>query len=155
MKTTALVSKMSILTRLLCELSVLGVAFTLAAVTLGCNEGQEGDRCNPDLSHNECSSGLTCTAATNICPENYCCPTSGVSSNPNCQPGCNGGAAAICLADPTASYACEVADAQANGAPIPPEPPEGGVDAPESDEGADAEESDGGADATEDAPDGD
>jgi hypothetical protein len=38
------------------------------------------------------------------CPENYCCPVdsngnlTGTSSNPNCQAGCNGGAAALCTA---------------------------------------------------------
>jgi hypothetical protein len=38
-----------------------------------------------------------------FCPENYCCPVDSngdlaPSGNPNCQPGCNGGAAAICAA---------------------------------------------------------
>ena len=77
----------------------------------------EGDRCNPLSSHNECGSGLVCTgqgAAPTIpfCPENYCCSvdSSGKinSTDPNCQSGCNGGAAAICAAtkDPGA---CAVA----------------------------------------------
>ena len=66
----------------------------------------EGNRCNPLDSHNECGSGLVCTGqgpapAIQFCPENYCCAvdsTGNISSaNPNCQPGCNGGAAAICL----------------------------------------------------------
>jgi hypothetical protein len=103
----------------------LGVAGALAAATfvvVACNEGgftddnvPEGDRCNPLASHNECSSGLVCTQATKpdgtgfgqgsgpiipFCPENYCCSVDSNgninSSNPNCQPGCNGGAAAIC-----------------------------------------------------------
>jgi len=60
--------------------------------------GGEGDRCNPNLSHNECGGGLQCTQPA-LCPENYCCPTSGVSGNAYCQTGCNGGAASICAAD--------------------------------------------------------
>lgn len=51
-----------------------------------CNEGAEGDRCNPDLSHDECGAGLTCqtpsdpkTGAT--CGESYCCPTPASSSS--------------------------------------------------------------------------
>ena len=77
------------------------IASTLAILTLvvvggmGCNVGREGDRCDPDLSHDECNSGLSCQQPPN-CPENYCCPTSGTSSNPFCQPGCNGGQLSIC-----------------------------------------------------------
>lgn len=48
------------------------------------------------------------------CPENYCCPVDSngnltTSSDPNCQPGCNGGAQSICTAtgDPAA---CAFAD---------------------------------------------
>ncbi len=63
----------------------------------GCNVGHEGDQCNPSLSHDECSAGLSCQQPTN-CPENYCCPTSGTSSNVFCQTGCNGGQASICAA---------------------------------------------------------
>jgi hypothetical protein len=72
--------------------------------TNGCNQGAEGDRCNPNLTssspmynESECGSGLTCTQPM-FCPESYCCPASGASSNPNCQPGCNGGAVAGCTA---------------------------------------------------------
>jgi hypothetical protein len=46
-----------------------------------------------------------------FCPENYCCPVDGngdlsASSNPNCQPGCNGGAQSICnsIGNATAPY---------------------------------------------------
>ena len=70
---------------------------TLALAAGGCNVGNEGERCNPDLSHDECGSGLKCTQPE-YCPENYCCPTSGTSRNPNCQTGCNGGQASICAA---------------------------------------------------------
>src|SRR5580658_1968092 len=54
-----------------------------------------------------------------FCPENYCCPVDAngnltTSTNPNCQPGCNGGAAAICTAvgNATAPYVgvCDFAD---------------------------------------------
>jgi hypothetical protein len=71
----------------------------LAASLAGCDTGNEGDRCNPDLSHNECNSGLVCTQPTD-CPENYCCPTDVTSSsNSYCQPGCAGGAFSIAVAE--------------------------------------------------------
>jgi hypothetical protein len=134
---------MSIFTRLGSKLPLPGVALGLALAGLGCNEGQEGDYCNPDLSHDECNSGLACTAASQLpatlgpmaygtsleggapwspnapCAENYCCPTSGASSNPVCQPGCQGGAASICADDPDATYACEFAEAIEAGEPLP------------------------------------
>ena len=68
-----------------------------AALATGCNQGAEGDRCNPDLSHDECGAGLHCTQPVD-CPETYCCPTSGNSNNQYCQPGCAGGQASICAA---------------------------------------------------------
>jgi hypothetical protein len=61
-----------------------------------------------------------------FCPENYCCPVDGngnltPSTNPNCQPGCNGGAASICTAEgnSTAPYVgvCDFADSGV----VPPE----------------------------------
>jgi hypothetical protein len=69
----------------------------------GCNVGQEGLRCIPPglngQSNDECGSGLQCTQPVD-CPETYCCPIPpATSTNPNCQPGCNGGAASICAAD--------------------------------------------------------
>ena len=66
----------------------------------GCDVGNEGERCNPSLSHDECGAGLSCQEPVD-CPESYCCPTSGQSSNPNCQPGCNGGLASMCDAGST------------------------------------------------------
>lgn len=70
----------------------------LAPLALGCEQGAEGDRCVMALSHNDCSSGLVCTAPS-LCPETYCCPAMVTStSSPYCQTGCNGGAAAICEA---------------------------------------------------------
>jgi hypothetical protein len=76
---------------------VLGVALGLSA----CHQGEEGDRCNPLLAagENECGSGLSCSQPA-MCPEAYCCPSDGKSQNPYCLSGCNGGAAAICAADP-------------------------------------------------------
>jgi hypothetical protein len=76
-------------------------ALAVALAASGCAEGgggDEGERCNPALSHNECNDGLVCSQP-DLCPENYCCPAAGGSSHPNCQTGCNGGAAAICTAD--------------------------------------------------------
>ncbi len=98
----ALVSTRSVLAR-------LGAAAVTSLVLLAsaCDGGGEGDRCNPNLSHDECGTGLSCQQPA-YCPESYCCPTSGSSSNPFCQPGCNGGAAAICKADPTQTDACAV-----------------------------------------------
>jgi hypothetical protein len=76
-----------------------GLAILALAALLGgaCTVGQEGERCNPDLSHDECGHGLSCQQPKD-CPESYCCPASGNSDDPNCQPGCNGGQASICAA---------------------------------------------------------
>jgi hypothetical protein len=85
--------------------TLAGAAAVLALAVAACQQSAEGDRCNPDLAAGEkdCNSGLTCTSAGPLCPENYCCPVAadgglGASSNPYCQPGCNGGAASICNA---------------------------------------------------------
>jgi hypothetical protein len=80
----------------------IGIALLCATGALafggtGCNVGQEGERCNPSLSHDECGPGLACTVPAD-CPEAYCCPTSGKSSNLYCQAGCNGGQASGCAA---------------------------------------------------------
>jgi hypothetical protein len=86
----------------------------------------EGNRCNPYLSHSECNSGLVCAGyppsppnalqpfvLIPFCTENYCCSVNSnlviTSTNPNCQPGCNGGAAAICATDGDPG-ACLLAD---------------------------------------------
>jgi len=68
-----------------------------------------------------------------FCPENYCCPvdSNGVlttSGNPNCQPGCNGGAAALCsggVDTPPYTGACSFV---ASGV-VPPPPAEAGAPA--------------------------
>jgi hypothetical protein len=85
-------------------LTLLAAVTAVLALTHGCNQGQQGDRCNPTLAlandpyganDDECGSGLTCQQPA-LCPENYCCPTSGPASSPFCMPGCNGGQASIC-----------------------------------------------------------
>jgi hypothetical protein len=86
----------------------------LALASGGCEVGKEGDRCNPDLSHDECGSGLSCQQPTN-CAENYCCPASGTSTNVFCQPGCNGGQAAICAQGGDAD--CQELDGGTDGGP--------------------------------------
>ncbi len=69
---------------------VLLVLATASVTALtACDEGNEGDRCNPDLSHDECNSGLVCsgpgTSQPLACVENYCCPTpASDSTNPYC-----------------------------------------------------------------------
>lgn len=97
-----------------CALVVAGV-LSAPSLLAGCGfEGgfnsenlSEGSRCNPFLSHNDCSAGAVCAGASPstvtipFCPENYCCSANNgaiTSTNPNCQPGCNGGAAAMCAA---------------------------------------------------------
>ncbi|HEY8039377.1 MAG TPA: hypothetical protein VIF15_06265 [Polyangiaceae bacterium] len=76
-------------------IALFAIASALAVGATGCQQGGEGDRCNPNLSHDECGAGLACTQPVD-CPENYCCPTSGDSNNPYCKPGCAGGQASIC-----------------------------------------------------------
>jgi hypothetical protein len=85
------------------ERLLLVLAAVLALATAGCDEGHEGDRCVATLSHNDCaSSDLVCGNGMGgplpDCPETYCCPVSGMSSNPYCQPGCGGGALSIIFA---------------------------------------------------------
>ena len=121
--------------------SALAALFATAAIlAFGCNQGREGDRCNPSLDstgHDECGGGLTCMTP-DFCPEAYCCPSNGKSSNPNCQPGCNGGAASACTAGDV--DACAFVN-----------PPEAGPDAvtdsgSSKDSGSEASKVEGGAD---------
>jgi hypothetical protein len=71
---------------------ILLVIIAVVALTLGsgCNQGKEGDRCNPDLfpGESDCNGGLTCQQSP-TCAENYCCPTPLTSS---LNPFCNGSA---------------------------------------------------------------
>jgi len=64
------------------------LAGALALLGYGCDGGREGERCNPNLSHDECDDGLTCVRPS-TCVENYCCPSSPSSSS---NPYCNGAA---------------------------------------------------------------
>jgi hypothetical protein len=78
-----------------------GLAASLVLAALACNQGSEGDRCNPITAangHDECAGGgLTCRNDIPGCPEAYCCPSDlSKSSSPFCKPGCNGGAASAC-----------------------------------------------------------
>ena len=60
------------------------VIITLVVAAFACDGGSEGDRCNPDLSHNDCNGALTCQQPA-TCVENYCCPTpASASTNPFC-----------------------------------------------------------------------
>jgi hypothetical protein len=109
---------------------LLALAGGLALGAGGCNEAGLGDRCNPLRSSNECGSGLVCAgnaigqSASYVipyCPENYCCPLNADGTlnltnpgNPYCQPGCNGGAAALCAAGPADAEACTVSDCLAD-----------------------------------------
>jgi len=54
-------------------LSLTAVAALLMLIP-ACDGGREGDRCNPNLSHNDCDDGLTCIAPS-TCVETYCCPS--------------------------------------------------------------------------------
>ncbi len=67
-----------------------GLLLGLGGFLAGCNEGKEGDRCNPNLppDDDECNSGLTCQSSP-TCPESFCCPTPLTSS---LNPFCNGSA---------------------------------------------------------------
>jgi hypothetical protein len=64
-------------------LMLSAVVSAIALLANGCDtSGGEGDTCNPLVVQDECNSGLHCTQTT--CTYAYCCPTSGTSSNPNC-----------------------------------------------------------------------
>ncbi|HSY23629.1 MAG TPA: hypothetical protein VK841_15990 [Polyangiaceae bacterium] len=91
--------------------------FALASVALfllviACDGGREGDRCIPELSHNDCNSGLICTIPS-TCAEAYCCPPDpSTSSNPYC----NGmGCPAAATVDAGEPDAGEAADSTAAG----------------------------------------
>jgi hypothetical protein len=75
-------------TRKFVLVNVLLLLVSLALFGVGCHEGAEGDRCNPDLipSQSECNSGLTCQVPS-TCVEAYCCPMQ-LSSSSNGY--CNG-----------------------------------------------------------------
>jgi hypothetical protein len=88
------------------------------AALLGCEQGSEGDRCNPDLvNSSECNAGLSCVTPSS-CVIAVCCPSSPPYSDPQCE----------CFAHPE-GCACSVDAAYDAGAP---------VDAGSSDAGKDA-----------------
>lgn len=115
--------RLSLLLRLSGAVVVLGgivAAATEACLPPDAGGGGSGDRCNPDLSHDECGSGLVCAGYTPaapqgdfilipFCPENYCCAADSTGkitdTNPVCQPGCNGGAQSMCSAGVQAACA--------------------------------------------------
>jgi hypothetical protein len=84
-------------------IGALALVTGVVLLSSGCNNGAEGDRCilpnssGGSYSHDSCNSGLSCQQPTD-CPESYCCPIDGRSSNPYCQPGCAGGQDSICAA---------------------------------------------------------
>jgi hypothetical protein len=104
---------------------------TLAMVVAGCLEGGgggEGERCNPDLSHNECNGSLTCqtvfdpvTLAT--CGESYCCPVvPTTSSNGYCNgtfeaPPSDGGLGPCPIPAPTSSSSTSSSSSSSSAAP--------------------------------------
>jgi hypothetical protein len=79
--------------------TTIGILLFFSLIVLThCDPGTaEGDRCDPTLSHDECSNAPTVQCVTPVdCPESYCCSPD--STAPNCLPGCNGGQASICAA---------------------------------------------------------
>jgi hypothetical protein len=71
------------------QLILLWVSFALAfpasGVVLGCEQGTEGDRCNPDLvDTTECNSGLRCVTPSS-CVVSVCCPVAPPYSDPQCE----------------------------------------------------------------------
>jgi hypothetical protein len=50
------------------------VAAVALALGDGCNQGKEGDRCNPDLAPGEsdCNSGLTCQKSPTCAETGFC-----------------------------------------------------------------------------------
>ena len=96
--------------------ALLVSSMALALAAPGCNEGGEGNRCNPLLSHDECGgSNLVCSGPgtshplPGSCVENYCCPPDPTtSSNPECN-----GTDPVCGVMDGGSEAGEAASAEA------------------------------------------
>ncbi len=81
----------SLLTR---AIALFTVGCSLFAFANGCDQGNEGSRCNPFLSHDECGGDtLVCSGPgtsyplPGTCVENYCCPKDPAKSS---IPYCNG-----------------------------------------------------------------
>ncbi len=85
----------------------------LSLGALACEQGSQGDRCNPDLvDSTECGSGLSCVTPP-TCVVSVCCPTSPPYSDPQCE----------CIANPKAcassmSGGCNVDASYDTGAPV-------------------------------------
>jgi hypothetical protein len=119
--------------------SVAALAAFAALALCACQQGAQGDRCNPDLiqpggaipqyNEDECNSGLACTIPP-TCVIAICCPKEPPYADPNC----------ACLANPGAACACTV-----------PGLLDAGDDGGDSDAGSDAA-TDAATDAAPDAP---
>ncbi len=95
----------------LSALAVVAIGVTAALSLPACQQGAQGDRCNPGLietnaatspsgaayNADECNSGLTCTVPP-TCVIAVCCPAQPPYTDPNC----------ACLANPGAACACTV-----------------------------------------------
>jgi hypothetical protein len=83
------------------------ILFLTALALTACQQGAQGDRCNPDLvqsggatpqyNEDECNSGLSCQVPP-TCAIAVCCPKSPPYADPSC----------ACLANPAAGCACTV-----------------------------------------------
>ncbi len=104
-KLSTLENRMFLIVRARMALAVPLIALALASS--GCDGGHEGDRCNPDLSHNDCNDGLTCVTPS-TCVENYCCPTPASAST---NPFCNGAACPMVAVDASEPDAFDLGDA--------------------------------------------
>jgi hypothetical protein len=61
------------------------LALFAAASLLACEQGAEGDRCNPDLVNtSECNSGLSCVTPSS-CVVSVCCPSTPPYADPQCE----------------------------------------------------------------------
>jgi hypothetical protein len=87
--------------------SVAALAAFAALALFACQQGAQGDRCNPDLiqpggatpqyNEDECHSPFSCQVPP-TCVIAVCCPTKPPYTDPNC----------ACFANPGASCACTV-----------------------------------------------
>ncbi len=70
-----------------CQLGwlAIGTGLLVASSLLGCEQGAEGDRCNPDLvGSDECNGGLICVTPSS-CVISVCCPSAPPYSDPQCE----------------------------------------------------------------------
>ncbi len=128
------------------------VAVVIAA--LACEGGSEGDRCNPDLSHNDCNGALTCQQPA-TCVENYCCPTpASASSNPFCNgsacPAVDAGSGDAATSDASAGLDADAAGLSADASGTEANA-DAGTEANDGQSGADASDASSAADGIADA----